>query len=284
LKVPKSSIKRIIRLVVFICIIGLIAGAFMFLKTEPGRYYRALAFEKIGNNEKAYKMFKNLGNYSDSEARYYKNLELFAKDTLDDKQYEKALKLYRQLGEFGTSEITLTDLELKLINDAKVGDNVIWGKYHWLILERNKDKVLLVKSLPINGFPYHNKDEDVTWETSSLREYLNFDFIGEAELNEFMQTQMIQTSIQVPENIEYKTFGGNATDDYIFLLNAEQFNKYADILNNYKRDYWLINPGHSQDTAQFVSYGKVMEYGYDVTDTNIHIRPAMWISTEKAYN
>ena len=62
------------------------------------------------------------------------------------------------------------------------------------------------------------------------------------------------------------------------MLNGSQAEQYEEILSNYLRDWWLIGPGNSKNTAQYVSYGKVMDYGYIVTDTNIHIRPALWVS------
>lgn len=68
------------------------------------------------------------------------------------------------------------------------------------------------------------------------------------------------------------------TVDKIFMLNGSQAEQYEEILSNYLRDWWLIGPGNSENTAQYVSYGKVMDYGYIVTDTNIHIRPALWVS------
>mgnify|MGYP000131576654 FL=1 len=61
------------------------------------------------------------------------------------------------------------------------------------------------------------------------------------------------------------------------MLNAEQANRYEEILSNYTRDWWLIDAGISDNTAQFVSNGKVMDYGYEVSSQNINIRPAMWI-------
>ena len=118
----------------------------------------------------------------------------------------------------------------------------------------------------------------MTWETCSLRKYLNGEFLEETFTKE-MRGTILDTDITVSDNDLYGTKGGNSTTDKIFLLNSIQAEmKYNDILANYLRDCWLIDPGSKQNTAMFMSYGKVMEYGYEVTNTNMHIRPALWIS------
>jgi hypothetical protein len=95
-----------------------------------------------------------------------------------------------------------------------------------------------------------------------------------------MQEHILDTDINVSDNVKYGTKGGKNTTDKLFLLNDEQAEEYREILSNYNRDWWIINPGNSQNTAQYVSYGEIMDYGYNVTSSVIHIRPAMWISLE----
>ena len=173
--------------------------------------------------------------------------------------------MFRELveSEYGDSEEKLADLEIEYIKKQKIGTNVIFGNFHWLILENDGDKVLLVKSEPINGLAYNEGDEATTWSECTLREYLNGSFLdGTFSLN--MQKKILDTNIKVENNSTYGTKAG-----------TEQ---YEEILSNYLRDWWLIGPGNSENTAQYVSYGKVMDYGYIVTDTNIHIRPALWVS------
>ena len=266
--------KVIIGLVIVLVIAA--AGGIVYLKTKPGRYQRATFYENKGNYEKSYKMFKNLKNYKDSKERKRDCKYQFALQCWKDEDYEPAIKMFRELveSEYGDSEEKLADLEIEYIKKQKIGTNVIFGNFHWLILENDGDKVLLVKSEPINGLAYNEGNEATTWSECTLREYLNGSFLdGTFSLN--MQKKILDTNIKVENN---STKAGKDTVDKIFMLNGSQAEQYEEILSNYLRDWWLIGPGNSENTAQYVSYGKVMDYGYIVTDTNIHIRPALWVS------
>ena len=166
------------------------------------------------------------------------------------------------MGDYKDSEAQLCELELNNIDKSEVGTSVLFGEYKWLILEKKQGRAFLVKSEPIPGYAYNDENISVTWEKSSLRKFLNSDFIDET-FSESQKSKILE--------------GGKETTDKLFMLNAEQANRYEEILSNYTRDWWLIDAGISDNTAQFVSNGKVMDYGYEVSSQNINIRPAMWI-------
>lgn len=71
-----------------------------------------------------------------------------------------------------------------------------------------------------------------------------------------MQKKILDTNIKVENNSTYGTKAGKDTVDKIFMLNGSQAEQYEEILSNYLRDWWLIGPGNSENTAQYVSYGK----------------------------
>ncbi len=272
----KGILRKIILSLVLILIIAGIGGA-VYFKTKPGRYVRASFYEKVENYEKSYKMFRNLKEYSDSESRSMESRYEFAVQCKENNEYTKAKDTFRALEDYKDSKTLLTELELDNIDNSKVGTSVLFGEYKWLILEKEAEKVLLVKSEPINGYAYHNENTNITWADSSLRTYLNTDFIEET-FYEKMSEKILETEISVPDNKQYKTKGGKNTVDKVFLLNDRQAREYKEILDNYTRDWWLINPGNSQNTAQYVSYGEIMDYGYEVSNKNIYIRPAIWVS------
>lgn len=278
-KKDKKHLLKKTALIIGMIVIVLALGSIVYLKTEPGRYARASFYEKAGNYQKSYKMFNNLKSYKDSVDRCAECRYKYAAECFTNKNYETARKAYSVLKDYKDSEQKLAATEIAIIKNTKVGGNILFGGYHWMIVEKKGDKALLVKAMPINGFAYHEKDEDVTWEKCSLREYLNNEFLQET-FNDSMIASILNTKITVSDNRKYGTTGGNTTTDKIFLLNAKQFNKYSDILSNYLRDCWLINPGNSQSAAQFVSYGEIMDDGYNVTNTTIHIRPALWVTVE----
>lgn len=266
--------KCILLLILVVIAAGI--GGIVYLKTEPGRYARAGFYEKRGNYEKSYKMFHNLKDYKDSESRSREYKYEYALQCKRNNMYTQAKDALRELDDYKDSKDQLTELELENIKNSAVGTSVLFGEYKWLIVEKEKGKALLVKSKPINGYPYHENDENITWADSTLRKYLNNDFITET-FYEKMSDEIMDTEVVIPDNEKYQTKGGTATTDKLFLLNARQAEQYRDMLSNYSRDWWLISPGNSQNTAQYVSYGEIMDYGYEVSNSNIYIRPAMWV-------
>ena len=272
---PKSTGNIVIRIIIIVAVLALIGGA-VFLTTTPGKYARASFLETINYNEKAYKMFGNLKNYRDSESRSLENCYKYAKKCMNEKKEDSAIAYFRKIIDYKDSGELLTEVEINKLKKAKVGDDVIYGECHWLVLNRKANEVFLAKYKPIQqeGVAYNDLSEAVTWENCTLRTYLNNRF-----LDEFLTKSMIEkiktTDITVPDNKKYGTEGGNSTRDKVFLLNCDEVKRYEEILNIYDRSWWIINPGNEQNTAQFVSNGQIMDYGYDVSTTNISIRPAI---------
>lgn len=260
---------------VLIVVFLVVAAAFVvFLKTKAGRYARADFYEGQENYKKSYLMFKNLKDYKDSADRSRECYYEYAGQCAKQKDYIAAKDAYRALEDYKDSEEQLTAVEIANIKKQDVGAEVLYGECRWLILEKEQDRVFLLKSVPVNGIAYNEnvKGRTTTWENSSLRKCLNSAFIEET-FNKPAQSRIETTTVRVLS--KEKT---SATEDRLFLLNAKQAQQYQEIHQNYLRDWWLIDAGVHKNTAQFVSYGVLMPYGYDVTDTNINIRPAMWIS------
>lgn len=274
-----STTRKVVYAVIAIVLVVGIVGA-VYLKTVPGRYARASFFEKIGKYEKSYKMFYNLGDYKDSESRYQESKYEYGIQKKKSNDYENAKNALRDIEDYKDSKAQLTNLELKNIKNSEIGDSVLYGQYKWLIVDKKGSKFLMVKSEPVSGYPYNDRDVDVTWEESTIRTFLNSYFMDVAFYPEMKET-FVDTKITVADNEKYNTKGGKSTTDKIFLLNANQAEKYKSMLSNFLRDWWLIGPGGNQNTAQFVSYGNVMDYGYCVNTTKINIRPAFWLETKK---
>lgn len=277
-KKGSGILRKIILVFIFVVVVAAIGGA-IYLKTKPGRYARADFYGNHGNYEKSYKMFHNLKDYKDSENKSKESKYQYALQCKKNNEYTKAKDALRDLDDYKDSKDQLTALELENIRHSEIGTSVLFGEYKWLILEKKAGKVFLVKSEPINGYAYNDENTSITWAESTLRTYLNTDFIEETFYQK-MSDKILDTEVFVPDNKKYHTKGGKDTADKIFLLNAEQAEAYKEILDNYSRDWWLISPGNSQNTAQYVSYGEIMDYGYEVSNQNIYIRPAMWVSTK----
>ena len=178
----------------------------------------------------------------------------------------------------------------KDLASAKVGDTVHFGHYddvdEWIVLDKTDDKLLLLRKYVISGQPYNDTFEYVTWQTCSLREWLNTEFLNAAF--SFEELEMIDaTYVKNADNPTYGTLGGYDTSDNVFLLSIEEALKYfpnnderkATNLDGISGLWWLRTPGFNSYNAVYVgSDGSVYDYGYWVNDRfNFEVRPAVWI-------
>lgn len=273
----KSKLSVFMFRLVFVLVIAMIIWQVYARTTDHGRYLRASFYSVIGQNEKAAKMFTSLKNYKDSPDKVIDNSYETGLKKYDDKNYKEAVHYFRQSLNYKDTNKYLTKAELVLIKKAKVNTDVLYGEAHWVIVKKKDGKAFMIKTKPINGIPYHTEEKDVTWETSSVRDYVNTDYANEIFTSEMIDNIAV-TTVKVKGNDIYHT-KGCTTKDKLFFLNAMQAYKYCmeKPLSDFKRDFWLIEPGETQSSACFFSFGQVMNEGYNVTSSYINIRPAMWV-------
>ena len=167
----------------------------------------------------------------------------------------------------------------------------------WLVLEVKDGKALLISKYALDCKQYNTSYTDITWETCTLRKWLNNDFLGAAFSAD--EKAMIPTvTVSADKNPDYSTNPGNATQDQVFLLSITEVNKYfsSDSARQCKStDYavangayvnssngncwwWLRSPGYTQDYAAHVySDGYVSGHGGGVSSDIDAVRPALWI-------
>ena len=206
------------------------------------------------------------------------------------------------------------------------GDVITFGKFEqdnkesngkedieWIILAREGSKALVISRCALACKPYNTKKTDVTWETCSLRKWLNKDFY-ESAFDEEDIGYIIKTDVPADKNPEYKTSQGKPTKDNVFLLSIAEFNKYFTSEKNVMCDgtpccqaqdktrnattfvWWLRTNGYSKRHAACVLYyadGPVTNYGVFVNRVsgctsmeelgNSGVRPAMWIELPDHY-
>jgi hypothetical protein len=99
-----------------------------------------------------------------------------------------------------------------------------YGGHNWFVLDRAEGKALLLSAGIIEERSYHADGGEITWEGSTIRQWLNEDFyysIGKEE-----RERIAETSIVNNDNPWYGTEGGNDTVDKIFLLSLEEVVQY----------------------------------------------------------
>lgn len=139
--------------------------------------------------------------------------------------------------EYKESKVEISNV-INDISGYKVGDIVKFGHYEqdgngangqeeieWIVLKVESDRVLLISKYALDRKAYNFEYCDVTWETCSLRNWLNNDFKNSAFTPE--EQGMIPTvSIANDVNPYYGTTGGNQTEDQIFCLSADEVKEY----------------------------------------------------------
>ena len=198
------------------------------------------------------------------------------------------------------------------IKTANVGDIIVFGTYEqdndtsngkenieWLVLAKENNRILVISDKTLDCHPYNSSRTRVTWETCTLRKWLNNDFINAAFSDD--ENAMIPTvTVSADKNPEYDTDPGNATKDRVFLLSIVEAEKYftsaearmcmptdyAVANGAYKSNdnicwWWLRSSGCNQDYAAFVySNGNIFEDGYYILNSHRAVRPAMWITID----
>ena len=133
-------------------------------------------------------------------------------------------------------------------------DNIYFGTYQqssdgsggyntdpikWRVLENADGQLFLLSDQNLDVFQYHTDNESVTWETSTMRSWLNgygashntgdsggIDYTDDNFINtafsEKEQGAIADTTVVNDDNPDYNTEGGNDTTDQIFLLSIEE--------------------------------------------------------------
>lgn len=285
--------KRILSIAI-LAVIAVVAFVLVLIKViiPNSKYNDAVALMDAGNSDEAYSIFQELGNYKDSA--------------------EKA----------GNIRVIKNKEKLK---NANVGSYVTFGAYEqdnnnsngkedveWLVLAKEGNKVLVISKYALDCQQYNTSDTNVTWETCSLRKWLNGTFINNAFSAE--EQAMIPTvTVSDDKEPDYSTDPGNATQDKVFLLSiAEAYQYFTSdetrkcaptdyaiaqgalgeyIGDSYKAGgraawwWWLlvhVNYNHTAgvNSSGDVRWGGVYGGGLNVDSDVVAVRPALWINLD----
>ena len=282
------------------------------------KYDRAMKLIDSGSYDSAYALLEEIGNdEAISSNKYDRAIAL-----IDSGDYESAYTLLNKLN-YKDSEAKRLEIrpnyQKMLFSKATVGSTVFFGAYEqdndtsngkedieWLVLAKSGNKMLVISKYALDGQEYNTSYTSVTWETCSLRKWLNGTFINNAFSAE--EQAMIPTvNVAADKNPDYITDPGNATQDKVFLLSITEANQYftsdearkcaptdyaiaqgaytSDIYKAGGRGtcwWWLRSPCDTQYMAAFVNcLGVVYGYSYSVGVDYGAVRPALWIEFGK---
>ena len=290
-----------------------------------GKYNNAIALMDAGKYTEAISAFEALKGYKDSankitecntailDGKYNNAIAL-----MDAGKYGEAILAFEALEGYKDSANKIEECNINIygeevwnkVKSVNVGDTYRFGSYEqdnnksngqedieWLVLAKEGTKILVISKEALDCKPYNTSYTDVTWETCTLRKWLNNDFIN-AAFSADERTRIPTVTVSADKNPYYSTNPGNATQDQVFLLSITEVNKYFSsdsarqckptdyavasgaYVNSYNGNcwWWLRSPGGNQnDAAGVFSDGDVNESGDFVYNDFHAVRPALWI-------
>lgn len=203
-----------------------------------------------------------------------------------------------------------------VFQNTEIGDYVTFGSYEqdnnldngqepieWEVLDIQDGKALLLSRYALDCLPYNEEHIDVTWETCSIRAWLNSTFLNTAFTED--EISIIPTvTVSADENPVYDTAPGNDTKDQVFLLSIQEAKQYFNTTESRKCVptayaisrgvtqpnsnkvnsestcwWWLRSPGYySYRAAPVLKDGIINILGYFVVLGSGAVRPALWVN------
>ena len=210
-----------------------------------------------------------------------------------------------------------------------VGNTVVFGRYEqdndptdgmegieWIVLDVDGEKALLLSKYGLETVQYSSTYEATTWETCTVRQWLNHEFMDTAFTEEEKAAILVTDVDNSPGQgySEWHAPGGNNTQDQVFLLSYAEANKYLNVTYENRENiearviptayalakgaltsegflttegtdagrWWLRSPGHVPVRAAYVyrtgslSDAHVTAFNYRFGGRAV-ARPAFWL-------
>ena len=231
------------------------------------------ALNSISCTMKSYGYMQN----SNADTHTYDSVDMtYADISYNGKLYRKVtISEYRPWSTSFSSNASNTFQEN---SGYKAGGNSYYFKWEpivWQVLDCEDDGVYVMSKSLLDSQAYNNFYEGVTWETSSLRNWLNNDFYNSAfSANE--KKKILTRAIANENNPNYGTVGGNDTTDKLWLLS------YSDsIYANY--GFSTSTSSSNTRTAQGTDYAKSQGLWDNSTDSYSG-NSSWWLRTPGVYS
>ena len=316
-KKAKENAKKAKKATIIVATMVVVAVAAFFVVTKivipNGQYNDAVALMKNGQYEQAIAAFEAMDGYKDSddmilEAKYEAAVALIDTDVVQAYEALIALDGYKDSSEKGNN--IFNEYKIEKLKYAKEGECISLGTYEqdndtsngkesieWLVIEKQDNRVLVISKYALDCKPFNESRTAVTWETCTLRRWLNEEFFNAAFSTE--EQAIIQTAtVSGGENTRYNSNAGNDTEDRVYILSVSETEQYlvkfgamqckATTYTEEQGAYvkvsdnccwwWLRSPGNTQYKAVRIGSGGTIEFAGDDVDYLYNaVRPAMWI-------
>ena len=281
----------------------------------------------------AVEAFAQAGSYSDAAVQIQETYYQEAAALYRAGKYVEAYEAYaRIIGYRDVDSILETDANMAAARTEAMyglfkitGSYVTFGRYpqtekgndrtpiEWIVLDYDakNNRALLISRYVLDAKSYNNNSNgNSTWEKSTLRTWLNRDFLNKAFTSQ-EQAAILTTRVNNSRSQGYKwgPNGGNNTQDKIFLLSYAEMQKYLSV-NSFKaqiaptayavkqkaytsRDYktaeglsaswwWLRSPGSYEGSVAYVYSNGSLNSGVGKNSAG-GVCPALWINLESDF-
>ncbi len=264
-----------------------------------------------GEYEAATAAFSALNGYRDSAAKAEESKAAFrdrqyaaAKELCAAGKFDEAYPMLIALDGYLDSEKLAdaihADYKTARIRNAQVGDSVWFGAYEqdndasdgeedieWLVLAKDEDGILVISRYALDYMQYNSSAENASWDTCSLRKYLNETFLqaafSEDEQNRIRDVIGKVFLLSTPDAYKYME-----TDEARRCVPTEYaIAKGAITSSSYQVDgkdtcgWWLRTPYSSNYHAAVITIdGAVSTLDVDLWLIYYGVRPALWIDID----
>ena len=142
-----------------------------------------------------------------------------AKTLIDSGEYQAAYLLLDGIDFQNSRELRESikpQYRIALLSEAEIGSTVFFGSYEqdndtsdgkedieWIVLAKEGNQALVISKYALDCKQYDTSMSDTTWETCSLRQWLNGTFLN-AAFSAAERKQIVSWTILNPDNTKYK--------------------------------------------------------------------------------
>lgn len=218
------------------------------------QYIQARQAEKDGRFSEALEMYTSM-NFMDSlersvslvggskEQEYNRAQELFTSG-----DYYAAAQAFLKMGTYKDC----AEKADEAIQRISIGSTVFFGQYEqdgneangneeieWIVIGKEGKALQLLSRKLLDVMPYNDTQTSVTWETCSLRTWLNSSFYDDA-FDETEKGKILETVVSTKDNPSHGTPGGNDTLDKVYILSWDECQDIfvnSEYVNDFPYDY-----------------------------------------------
>lgn len=254
---------------------------------------------------------------------YQETVYSYAKESMENQDYDKALKLFSKITGFSDVD-SLLENDSHLVRakrrqcfDIPVGGTITFGRYEqdnhsnngkepleWRVLAKDGSKMLVITKLVVESHYFHTSRTFASWDKSNVRAWLNSTFLNKAFTKE-EQGAIALSFVTADVNPEFESADpGMDTKDKLFLLSAVEVKKYfssdkdmeagCSTYAAYRGASWLGHTLWMTRTPCIGTYAPACVFsdtGIQNTDllyktfymSATGVRPAMWLDFSSEY-